>query len=172
MYIYIYLLYTYFIFLVFLLSGFMTSSLVYHCFNRISMVLGRIQISMAWTVVSRGSGAETKRAPLEGPGPDGICLARHLGSAGSRRKMSIIFDKVLMVAAVLCAFYALHALTSGLRASDLCPDAWHRVVLAASQGQFGCTVTWRTVPLAHLRWSPYSLNAPLSWLWDFTLVTH
>ncbi len=22
--------------------------------------------------------------------------------------------------------------------------------------------------LAHLRWSPYSLNAPLSWSWDFT----
>ena len=25
--------------------------------------------------------------------------------------------------------------------------------------------------LAHLRWSPYSLNAPLSWSWDFTCNT-
>ena len=34
---------------------------------------------------------------------------------------------------MLCDFHTLHALQSGLRARDLCPDAWHRVVVAASQ---------------------------------------
>ena len=59
---------------------------------------------------------------------------------------------------MLCDFHTLHALQSGLRARDLCPDAWHRVVVAASQGQFGCTShedlfrTWRCWQLGSSAW--------------------
>ena len=58
----------------------------------------------------------------------------------------------------LCNFYGLACLTSGLQQSDLCPDDWQQVVLAASQGQFGCTSheelfrVWRRWQLGSSTW--------------------